>query len=239
MTKRTKKDDAIWMPWYITDYLGDTTHLNAEQHGAYLLLLARAWTHDGYIPGDDSLLSSIARMTPAQWKKNRTIILDFFEKDESGYFQARLSEELDIAKKRIATKKENGKKGGRPPKSKQNETESVTENKPIGLDSVNLAETQSQSQSQSYPPSSSVGNDDASTPNSAPVGVAVFTLTDEIYLDLEIDSGIPVEFTKSVFDEWQAFNVDKQPQTLSTWHSRFLQRVAEQWDRRSKIRSVS
>lgn len=245
MTKRTKKGDAIWMPWYVGDYLGDTTNLNAEQHGAYLLLLAYSWLHEGYAPNDDSQLANIARMSSAQWKKNKSVVLGFFDLDENGYSQERLLEEFEIAKKRIATKVENGKKGGRPPKDKQTETEYLTEEKPIGCSEDNrsggLRETQSQSHTQTHSPSSPVVHDDAGTPNSDRVGVVAFQLTDEISLTLEIERDISVEFTQSVFDEWQKFNCDKQPQTLSTWHSRFLQRVYEQWDRKNppQLRSVS
>lgn len=85
------------------------------------------------------------------------------------------------------------------------------------------------------------GNDDDSTPNSVSVtvvAVADFTLADEICLNLEIEHGIPVEFTRDTFAEFQAFHVDNKPQTLSTWRSRFIQRVTDQWARKSKLRVV-
>ena len=47
-----------WFPLYVADYLRDTQKLQAEQHGAYLLLLMEAWTHGGAIPEDPEELGA-------------------------------------------------------------------------------------------------------------------------------------------------------------------------------------
>jgi uncharacterized protein YdaU (DUF1376 family) len=53
-------------------YLGDTTHLNVTQHGAYLLLLMTAWrSRDCALPDDDKLLARYARCTAPQWRALR------------------------------------------------------------------------------------------------------------------------------------------------------------------------
>ena len=51
-----------WMPLYVGDYRADTTHLNATQHGAYLLLIMHYWQHGG-LPDDDEQLARIACMS--------------------------------------------------------------------------------------------------------------------------------------------------------------------------------
>lgn len=51
----------IFMPWYIADYLADTSHLNGPQHGAYLLLLGHEW-RVGPMKNDIGTLLGVTRM---------------------------------------------------------------------------------------------------------------------------------------------------------------------------------
>lgn len=71
MTKRP------WMPLWIDDYLSDTTHLNAAEHGAYLLLIMQYW-RDGGLPDNEEKLRKIARMSVRQWALSRATIRAFF-----------------------------------------------------------------------------------------------------------------------------------------------------------------
>lgn len=88
-----KKTD-LWMPWYLGDYLRDTTHLSRAEHGSYLLMLAHAWMHNGLLPLQDERLARIAHATAEQWSECRAVLLEFFTKTDDGYAQKRLSEEL-------------------------------------------------------------------------------------------------------------------------------------------------
>ena len=67
-----------WMPLYIGDYLAKTSHLTAEQSGAYLFLLMHYWTHGG-LPNDQKQLMAIARLPPESWAGNCHVLAEFFD----------------------------------------------------------------------------------------------------------------------------------------------------------------
>jgi len=92
-----KKPD-LWMPWYIGDYLADTTHLSNAEHGSYMLMLAHAWMNKGLLPLDENRLCRLAHMTREDWAESRDVIMDFWTATENGYTQTRLSKELEKAK---------------------------------------------------------------------------------------------------------------------------------------------
>src|SRR5688572_90568 len=72
-----------WMPLYIGEYLADTMHLTAEEHGAYLLLLMHYWRNGGPIQNDVNGLQIIARIKPSRVSGNtlRTVLAFFEERD--------------------------------------------------------------------------------------------------------------------------------------------------------------
>lgn len=106
-TKKPPKHDT-WMPLYVTDYLGDTMHLNAEQHGAYLLLLMAAWRADGRLPNDTGTLQQITRMTAQQWSRAEPILQRFFIVTEDFWIQNRVRTELEKAKEYVEKKSKAG-----------------------------------------------------------------------------------------------------------------------------------
>ena len=86
-----------WMPLYIGDYLADTAHLTATEHGAYLLMLMHQWQH-GMLPSDDELLTRIARVHPPHWPRVKRVLISFFETQEDGSWKnKRLAAERDKA----------------------------------------------------------------------------------------------------------------------------------------------
>lgn len=108
----TKKVDT-WMPLLVDKYLGDTTHLTTEQHGAYLLLLMAMWKRDGVLPAEDQQLWSIARMQPARWRASKPVLMEFFRptEDGSGLTQKRLAEELERSKEHTNRRAAAGSRG--------------------------------------------------------------------------------------------------------------------------------
>ena len=79
-----------WMPLYIADYLKDTIHLSAAEHGAYMLLIMRYW-QDGGLPADERLIARFSRLSPAEWAESRDILAPLFGPDWS---HPRIDEEL-------------------------------------------------------------------------------------------------------------------------------------------------
>jgi uncharacterized protein YdaU (DUF1376 family) len=124
----SRKPDQ-WMPLYIADYLADTQHLSAEQHGAYLLLLMAAWKRGGALPDDDDQLAAIARLDAPRWRKSSGILRGFFKAQDGQLVQGRLAVEYADAVRVHEAQKANGGKGGRPRKE--------TQQKPMGFDSLN------------------------------------------------------------------------------------------------------
>jgi uncharacterized protein YdaU (DUF1376 family) len=110
MSKPSKKVD-VWMPFYIGDYLRDTTHLTTEQHGAYFLLILNYWNRGKPLPDDDAHLSRVAGLTVDAWKVHRPTLVEFFDVRENSWFHGRIEEELTKAIKRAEDKSEAGKKG--------------------------------------------------------------------------------------------------------------------------------
>ncbi len=98
-----------WMPLYVGDYRADTTHLNAAQHGAYLLLIMHYW-QQGCLPDDDAQLARIACMSPAEWRRHRPVIRAFFGE---GWRHDRCDEEIERTAASYNRRAEAGRRGGK------------------------------------------------------------------------------------------------------------------------------
>lgn len=94
-----KKTDA-WMPLWIGDYMADTAHLSRDEHGGYLLLLFAYWRSGGALPDDDKRLANIAKATPAEWKKLRSVLVEFFIVAGGVWTSKRMERELNDARHR-------------------------------------------------------------------------------------------------------------------------------------------
>jgi uncharacterized protein YdaU (DUF1376 family) len=65
------------MPLYVADYLADTAHLSAAEHGAYLLLIMHYWTK-GKLPDDEESMRRITRLTSRQWSQSHDVLRSLF-----------------------------------------------------------------------------------------------------------------------------------------------------------------
>jgi len=92
-----------YMQLYVNDYLADTAHLNATQHGAYILLLMNYWQQGKPLNNSRERLAFVARMTPEEWEDNREILAEFFWIDGDIWTHARV--ENDLAKVREKSEK--------------------------------------------------------------------------------------------------------------------------------------
>lgn len=99
-----------WMPVYIGDELAETSHLTAEEYGAYATLKMHYWQH-GRLPADDERLARIARCNPERWDSVKQSIWNLFEDD---WRLPRLEALRAEAEETHRRRSEAGKKGGRP-----------------------------------------------------------------------------------------------------------------------------
>lgn len=102
--------NRAWMPLHIADYLADTGHLTATEHGAYMLLIMHYW-QNGHLPANEKLIARVARMTADQWEESRDVIAMLFG---PGWTHKRIDAELSkaddiIEKRRAAAESRYGK----------------------------------------------------------------------------------------------------------------------------------
>lgn len=99
----------VWMPLYVADYLADTTHLSAAEHGAYLLLIMAYWQSGRPLPDDDAKLARVARMQPKEWRAARSTLLDFFTVEDGEWRHGRVDEELTKAERMMDQRRAAGR----------------------------------------------------------------------------------------------------------------------------------
>lgn len=82
--------NRAWMPLHIENYLADTGHLTAAEHGAYLMLIMHYW-REGSLPSDERLIQRIARLSKEEWADSRDVLAALFRE---GWTHKRIDEEL-------------------------------------------------------------------------------------------------------------------------------------------------
>lgn len=99
-----------WFAFYPGDYIADTMALNAEQHGAYLMLLMAYWQKQGALPDDDAQLSAICRLPPKVWRKHKAVLSGFFTIADGLWRNNRMESEIAKTNEIMATKSAAGRK---------------------------------------------------------------------------------------------------------------------------------
>jgi len=115
----------------IGDFTGATAHLSQGQVGAYDLLLDWYYKNETPLPLDMEEVYRIGKCYQAAERKNVDKALSFFVKGPDGYHHKRADEEIEKASVKAESDRENGKKGGRPPKS---ETQKEPNVNPMGFE---------------------------------------------------------------------------------------------------------
>lgn len=166
-------DARVWMPFYVGSYIKNTRRLKPAQHGAYLMLMLEYWNEQAPLPDNDEELATIAGMSATEWADTRPKLERFFTIADGAWRHERIDEEIEKANANVARAKQNGKKGGRPPKKRvaknPEETQDQTQKKPTGFsvgskngDFQNPDKTQSETPSPSPSPSPLTSNQEPS-----------------------------------------------------------------------------
>ncbi|EEW0764543.1 YdaU family protein [Escherichia albertii] len=96
-----------YMQLYIADYLADTMHLSAEEHGAYLLLMFNYWQTGKPIP--KNRLAKIARLTNERWADVESSLREFFCDNGEEWVHIRIEEDLASVREKLTKKSAAGK----------------------------------------------------------------------------------------------------------------------------------
>ncbi|EEV7702525.1 TPA: DUF1376 domain-containing protein [Escherichia coli] len=96
-----------YMQLYIADYLADTMHLSAEEHGAYLLLMFNYWQTGKPIP--KNRLAKIARLTNERWADVEPSLQEFFCDNGEEWVHLRIEEDLASVREKLTKKSVAGK----------------------------------------------------------------------------------------------------------------------------------
>jgi uncharacterized protein YdaU (DUF1376 family) len=116
----------IWYKFHIGDYLTHTVHLSDAEDLAYRRLLDLYYMSEKEIPLDTE---SVARKIRLDLDITESVLNEFFERTETGYFNNRCHVEVTKYQHQVENNRQLGKRGGRPSKT-ESKTESKANNNP-------------------------------------------------------------------------------------------------------------
>jgi uncharacterized protein YdaU (DUF1376 family) len=121
---------------YCGDYQRDTAHLSLAEHGAYTMLLDTYFSVEKALPSDLPSLYRVCRaMTRLEQQAVKSVAEQFFPVSAADGFRHNQRADREIAKARpkIEAARNNGRKGGRPPREAVLQREMERLDKPGGL----------------------------------------------------------------------------------------------------------
>src|SRR5262249_53089645 len=126
------------MPLFTDALVADTTHLSAEEFGAYLPLLVATWRNNGQpFDDNDARLARICRSPVKRWRQRlRPALVDFFDLSDGKWRQRRLEKEWIMVQNRVAMARANGSRGGRPKSLNSNKTGNPTGSFPVNPEHI-------------------------------------------------------------------------------------------------------
>jgi uncharacterized protein YdaU (DUF1376 family) len=112
-----------WFPLYPQAFMGDpkVQLLDATAVGAYFLLLCCEWT-EGTVPVDDAKLAKLSK-SGEKWPEIRDDVLQFFQKTDAGYMNARLEEIRIEQEEKHSALSEAGRRGAEERERRRREKE--------------------------------------------------------------------------------------------------------------------
>ena len=99
-----------YMQLYVSDYLADTAHLTAQQHGAYMLLLMNYWQRGKALDNSNERLSHVARLSPEEWADAKATLEEFFIVEGNLWTHARVEDDLEKIREKSAKASYAGKR---------------------------------------------------------------------------------------------------------------------------------
>lgn len=96
---RAKRPCPIW----VDAFQRDTQHLEADEVGAYFLILMAMWTRESCdFPADDARLARVARVSTRLWKSRvGPAVMAFFQTANGVVFSKRLREEATYVERQV------------------------------------------------------------------------------------------------------------------------------------------
>ncbi|HFF3031947.1 TPA: YdaU family protein [Stenotrophomonas maltophilia] len=126
---------------HIGDYAAATAHLSLIEDAIYSRLLRRYYLQEEALPAD---VKQVARLAGARSQEEleavQAVLDEFFTLTDTGWHNKRADEEIARYQAKIEAARENGRRGGRPPKNQQVQEKEPKETQPFSLGSFSETE---------------------------------------------------------------------------------------------------